>query len=333
MMERRKFVKILAISAGGVSLPIRHFEAMGATEPVLKPGSMITNIDDFYRVQIKNRPEEIKADRKHWMLLVTGLVDKNELFSYEDIASLPSVTAMRTLKCIGDPFGTEQMSNAVWVGVPLRLFLDKAGPKPEAKVVVFRCADGYHTAIPLSDALREDTLLAYKMNGVPLPKEHGFPVRLLNPGHYGTKNPKWIVTIELAKKHEGFWEKRGWDPVASVKLVTMIGTPGEDSTIKAGIAYTISGAAFDSGNHGGIKSVEVSLDEGQTWKAAELWASDSPLAWTLWRYTWQAPDKEADVNIYARATANDGLTQQATGFDAAPAGAVSYHTVEAKVAK
>ena len=181
--------------------------------------------------------------------------------------------------------------------------------------------------------MREDTLLAYKMNGVPLPKEHGFPVRLLNPGHYGTKNPKWIVTIELAKKHEGYWEKRGWDPVAKVKLAAMIGTPGEDSTIKTGATYTISGAAFDSGNHGGIKSVEVSLDEGQTWQTADLWASDSPLAWTLWKYTWQAPDKEGDVNIYARAIANDGLIQQATGFDSAPAGAVSYHTVTATVAK
>ena len=332
-MERRKFVKIMAISAGGVTLPIRHFEAMGATEPALKPGAMITSNDDFYTVQIKDRPEEIKADSKHWMLLVTGLVDKKELFSYEDLTSFPSITAMRTLKCIGDPIGIEQMSNAKWTGFPLRILLERVGVKPEAKVVVFRCRDSYHTAIPIADAMREDTLLAYKMNGVPLPKAHGFPVRLLNPGHYGTKNPKWIVTIELAKKHEGYWEKRGWDPVASVKLATMIGTPGEDSAIKAGTTYTISGAAFDSGNHGGIKSVEVSLDEGQSWQAAEIWASDTPLAWTLWKYTWQAPDAEGPVNIYARATANDGLIQKATGFDAKPAGAVSYHTVAATVAK
>ena len=66
--------------------------------------------------------------------------------------------------------------------------------------------------------MREDTLLAYKMNGVSLPKEHGFPIRLLNPGHYGTKNPKWIITIELAKKHEGYWEQRGWDPVGERQI-------------------------------------------------------------------------------------------------------------------
>ena len=331
MMKRRKFVKILAISTAGAALPVRQFAAADATEPVLKPGKMITSNDDFYRVQIGHVPT-INADPKHWLLLVTGLVDKNEFFTYEDIISLPSITAMRTLKCIGDPIGETQMSNAEWTGVPLRVFLEKAGIKPEAKVVIFRCRDSYHTAIPIADAMREDTLLAYKMNGVILPKEHGFPIRLLNPGHYGTKNPKWIITIQLAKKHEGYWEQRGWDPVASVKLATMIGTPGEDSTIKAGETYSISGAAFDSGNHGGIKSVEVSFDEGQTWKTAEIWASDSPLAWTLWKYTWQAPKEEGTVNVYARATANDGLIQKATGFDAEPAGAVSYHTVEAKIA-
>ncbi|MDE0042258.1 MAG: molybdopterin-dependent oxidoreductase [Candidatus Poribacteria bacterium] len=331
-MERRRFVKILAISTAGATLPIRHLEAAGITEPVLKPGTMITSIPDFYKLQIENVPT-INAAPSHWKLLVTGLVEKNQLFTYEDITSMPSITAMRTLKCIGDSFGTTQMSNAEWTGVPLRVFLEKAGIKPEAKVVVFRCRDSYHTAIPIADAMREETLLAYKMNGVDLPKEQIFKKNLLNPGHYGTKNPKWIITIQLAKKHEGYWEKWGWDPVASVKLVTMIGTPGEDSTIKAGETYTISGAAFDSGNHGGIKSVEVSLDEGKTWKTAEIWASDSPLAWTLWKYTWQAPDEEGLVNVYARATANDGLMQKATGFDAAPAGAVSYHTVEAKVAK
>ena len=111
-----------------------------------------------------------------------------------DITAMEPDTAMRTLKCIGDPIGTEQMSNAMWKGVRLRDLLENVGPKPEVKVVVFRCADGYHTAIPFEEAMEAETLLAYEMNGVQLPTEHGFPIRLLNPGNYGTKNPKWIVT-------------------------------------------------------------------------------------------------------------------------------------------
>ena len=168
------------------------------------------------------------------------------------------------------------MSNAVWKGIRLRDLLEKVKPKPEVKVVVFRCADGYHTAIPLEKAMREETLLAYEMNGEPLPTEHGFPVRLLNPGHYGTKNPKWIINIQLAKAHESYWEKRGWDPIASVKLATMIGTPSEGEEIPGGKTYTVSGAAFDAGNHGGIKKVEVSIDYGQTWEGQQKFGRKIP---------------------------------------------------------
>ena len=229
----------------------------------------------------------------------------------------------------------------MWTGVPLQNILDKAGVKAEAKVVVFRCADGYHTAVPIDRALREEVLLAYKMNDEPLPAKHGFPVRLLNPGHYGTKNPKWIMNIMLAQSHVGYWEEEGWDPVARVKLATLIGTPSNDEMVQAGKTYTISGAAFDSGNHGGIARVEVSIDDGittsvddvSTWEAADIWESDSPLAWYLWKYQWKVPENPGEVEISARAIANDGLTQKEAGFDADPAGAVGYHFVRAEIVK
>ena len=179
--------------------------------------------------------------------------------------------------------------------------------------------------------MREETLLAYEMNGVPLPIEHGFPVRLLNPGHYGTKNPKWIVNIQLAAEHESYWEKRGWDPIANVKLATMIGTPSEGEEIAGGKVYTVSGAAFDAGHHGGIKKVEVSIDYGQTWEEAEIWAQDTPLAWVLWKWDWQVPEKAEPVEIYARATTHSGITQDEIGIEAEPVGATSYHMIDASI--
>ena len=151
-----------------------------------------------------------------------------------------------------------------------------------------------------------------------LPTEHGFPIRLLNPGHYGTKNPKWIVNIHLAKAHESYWEKRGWDPIANVKLGTMIGTPSEGEKITGGKIYTVSGAAFDAGHHGGIKKVEVSVDYGQTWEEAEIWAKDTPLAWVLWKWDWQVPEEANPVEIYARATAHSGVTQDEIGLEVEP---------------
>ena len=338
-MNRRKFIQVAAVSVGSLTLPLRSLPAENdIPKEILKPVSMITPNDKFYVLQIGEVPT-LKSE--HWRMGITGLVEKLIMLNYEDITSMESVTTMRTLKCIGDPIGAEQMSNAMWTGVPLRNILDKAGIKEQAKVVVFRCADRYHTAIPIDRALREEVLLVYKMNGELLPADHGFPVRLLNPGHYGTKNPKWIMNIMLAKSHVGYWEEEGWDPVARVKLATVIGTPSTDETIQAGGTYTISGAAFDSGNHGGITRVEVSIDDGittsvddvNTWEATETWGSDSPLAWYLWKYRWQVPDNPGEVEISARAIANDGLTQKESGFDADPAGAVGYHFVRAEIVK
>ena len=338
-MNRRKFIRVAAVSVGGLTLPLRTLHPDdGIPKEILKPASMITPKGKFYVLQIDKVPV-LKAE--HWRMGITGLVEKPIMLNYEDIMSMESVTTMRTLKCIGDPIGAEQMSNAMWTGVPLRNVLDKAGIKTDAKVVVFRCADGYHTAVPIDRALREEVLLVYKMNGESLPAQHGFPIRLLNPGHYGTKNPKWIMNITLAQSHVGYWEEKGWDPVARVKLATLIGAPSNDETIQAGKTYTISGAAFDSGNHGGIERVEVSIDDGittsvddvSTWEAADIWGSDSPLAWYLWKYKWKVPDNPGEVEISARAIAKDGLTQKEAGFDADPAGAVGYHFVRAEIAK
>ena len=327
-MKRRTFIKLSAISAAGMVLPLQ-LEGEAAVKPLLKPSTFVTSNADFYILQIGN-PKVLDAST--WRMAITGLIEKQlPPIRLEDITAMEPVTATRTLKCIGDPIGTEQMSNADWKGVRLRDLLDKVGPKPEVKVVVFRCADGYHTAIPLEDAMREDTLLAYEMNGVPLPTDHGFPIRLLNPGHYGTKNPKWIVNIHLAKAHESYWEKRGWDPIANVKLGTMIGTPSAGEEITGGKVYTVSGAAFDAGHHGGIKKVEVSVDYGQTWQEAEIWAKDTPLAWVLWKWDWQVPEKANPVEIYARATANSGITQDEIGLEVEPVAAIPYHMIDAAI--
>ena len=327
-MKRRKFVKIIGVTTAGIVMPVRYINAEGLPEFDLNPATMITENDAFYILQIDKAPE-IKVD--HWQMAVTGLVTKPVFLNYQQLLKMEPVTTQRTLKCIGDPIGTEQMNNAEWTGVPLRDVLEDSGIKPKAKVVVFRCADGYHTAVPLARAMRKEVLLAYKMNGEDLPVEHGYPVRLLNPGHYGVKNPKWIMNVMLAEKHVGYWEAQGGDPIARVKLATVIRSPENGTEIKAGSVCTVSGAAFDSGNHGGIKSVEVSVDGGTNWEPAEIWAKDSPLTWYLWKYTWQVAEQPGEIEICARSTANNGTIQEVNGFDAENGGATGYHTIDAEI--
>ncbi len=327
-MKRRTFIKLSAIGAAGIVLPLQ-LEAQTDDAPLLKPRTLITPNEEFYILQLGD-PVELDADS--WRLVITGLVEKKiNPLTLEDIKSMESVEVMRTLKCIGDPIGEEQMGNATWKGVRLRDIIEKAGVKARTKVVVFQCADSYHTAIPLEDALHEGTILAYEMNGETLPIDHGFPVRLLNPGHYGTKNPKWIVNIQLAEKHESYWEKRGWDPVANVKVATVIGTPSQEEEILAGSSYVVSGAAFDAGHHGGIKKVEVSIDYGETWQEADIWAKDTPLAWVLWKWNWKVQKKKGPFEIYARATTNSGVTQDETGIKIKPVDVLGYHTVDVNI--
>ena len=237
-MKRRTFIRLSAISAAGMVLPLK-LEADTDEIPLLKPRTLITPNSEFYILQIG---DPIELDAAHWRMTITGLIEKQiKPLTLDEIKAMESVETMRTLKCIGDPIGTEQMGNAMWKGVRLRDILQKVEIKAAAKVVVFRCADSYHTAIPLEAALNENTILAYQMNGEPLPTEHGYPIRLLNPGHYGTKNPKWIVNIQLAEKHISYWESRGWDPVAKVKLATVIGTPSQEQEIIAGSNFIVSG--------------------------------------------------------------------------------------------
>ena len=133
-MRRREFLKITAISAAGTVLPLHYLDAENDDpKMVLKPPSMITPNDKFYLQQIGEAPL-IKAE--HWRLAITGLIEKPRMVTYDELTSMESVTTMRTLKCIGDPIGTEQMSNATWTGVPLRNLLQKVGVKDDAKVVV-----------------------------------------------------------------------------------------------------------------------------------------------------------------------------------------------------
>ena len=320
-MNRRDFIKITTISAAGALLPIKYIQAND--KEILKP-TLITPNEDFFSLHIGDIPS---IDLKSWKLAITGHVERVTILTYDDILKIKAITKMYTLTCIGNQVGGDQIGNAKWTGVLMQEVLNKAGVKKGVKNVIFRGADGYNTSIPIEDALHEDALLAYKMNGETLPKKHGYPLRFLCPKHYGTKNPKWLVNIELTPKdYKGYWEKQGWDDEALVKINSGIGKPENKEIIEAK-KYTISGYAFDGGNQGGIAKVEVSTDGGKTWNEAEIWASDSPLAWSLWKYTWHVLSNDERLFIKARAIAKDKIIQGETTADDILSGSSELHTV------
>jgi DMSO/TMAO reductase YedYZ molybdopterin-dependent catalytic subunit len=154
-------------------------------------------------------------DINTWELEISGLVENPYMLKYDEILALPQISVYATLETISNPIGGPSIGNAVWTGVPLKIILEKAGIKDSAIKVVFYCEDGYSTAIKIEEALKDDAILAYKMNGKTLAPEHGYPLRAVIPGKYGMKWAKWINRIELTDKdYKGYWESLGWSDYA-----------------------------------------------------------------------------------------------------------------------
>ncbi|MGH7780032.1 MAG: molybdopterin-dependent oxidoreductase, partial [Candidatus Binataceae bacterium] len=132
-----------------------------------------------------------------WRLSIKGLVANPFEISYAQIKSLPQIDETLTLECIGNPPDGSLISNARWQGVRLQPLLSRARVSRRAVWVSMRAADGYYTGLPVEELLRAENFMPWKMNGVPLPPDHGFPVRIFIPGKYGMKQPKWITQIEV----------------------------------------------------------------------------------------------------------------------------------------
>jgi hypothetical protein len=173
--------------------------------------SEITPNDEFFIVDIGASPQ---IDVEGWRLGVDGLVENELSLTYDDILSLESKSEVVTLKCVDGPTGT-----ADWKGVKLSIILNMAGLLDNATEVVFYGADDYSSSLTIEDALSDDVILAYEMNGEVLPVDHGYPLRLVAPGKYGYKWVKWITNIEvIGYDYKGFWESRGWSDDADILM-------------------------------------------------------------------------------------------------------------------
>ena len=189
-------------------------------------------------------------------------------------------------------------------------------------------AYAYDDSIPLTRAMQDDVMLAFLMNGEKLPKEHGFPLRLLVPGLYGIKNVKWIVEIEAyAGDYRGYWQRKGWTDDATIKTFSRIDSPGHYQTLR-GPEQRFRGIAFD-GPHS-ISRVEISLDATRTWDSCEIETPMSPYSWVIWNYTWR-PSKRGKYQVAVRAIDSKGQPQIAELIRPQPAGSSGLHTIVADV--
>lgn len=289
----------------------------------------VTPNDRFYVISKNAAGLDPRLDGRRWRLEIAGLVGRPVTLTLDEIRAMPSVARYHTLICISNEVGGDLIGNAHWKGVRLRDVIQRAGGvSPRAIRFAFRSADGYTEGIPVADAMLPDVMLAYEMNGVPLPPEHGFPLRLLIPGLYGMKNPKWITKIEAVATHfTGYWQASGWSDEAVVQTASMIRAPGDGATVRAG-EVGLGGVAF-AGDRG-ISGVEYSTDGGRTWRSAEVKPALGPYTWVLWAAVW-TPDGPGRYTVRVRARDGGGVVQTATERPTSPDGATGHHIIRVQV--
>ena len=291
------------------------------------PTPELTPVGQFYVVS-KNFSDPTVASAG-WSLNVRGLVDTPLRLGYADLRALPARTQYTTLECVSNTVGGPQISTGQFTGVSLQDLLAKAGLRPAALALAFRARDGYEESIPVAWVqAAPEILVAYDLDGAPLPAAHGFPARILIPGHYGMKGPKWLDSIEaVAGVVNGYWENQGWDRDAVVKTMSRIDVPAAGAIVRG--AIEMSGVAFAGSR--GISRVEVSTDGGAGWTDAQLKQPPlSQLAWTLWTYSWK-PAAEGQRRLQVRATDGEGRVQTSEVQPSYADGASGYHTISVSV--
>jgi sulfane dehydrogenase subunit SoxC len=285
------------------------------------------------------------VDPEQWRLTIDGLVEQPLSFGLEDLRARPSAEVAVTMECAGNgrarleprpisqPWLLEAVGTGRWGGTLLRPLLEEAGLDDGAVEVLFVGLDhgveggleqDYARSLPLSEALGDEVLLAYELNGEPLPPQHGFPLRLVVPGWYGMTNVKWLSRITvLGEPFEGYQQAQGYrlrrdpeeegTPVTRMQPRALMLPPGipefltRERTVPLG-PCRLTGRAWSG--WAPVAAVDVSTDGGATWKPAELdsQANLGKWAWSGWTFLWH-PQQPGRHVLCCRASDEAGNRQ------------------------
>ncbi|HEY6201656.1 MAG TPA: sulfite oxidase [Candidatus Limnocylindria bacterium] len=266
-------------------------------------------------------------------LAIEGAVRAQLQLDLDDIRSLPPRSLVVTLECAGNgrafvdpPVAGEQwrtgaVSTAEWTGASLRAVLEMAQPLATAVEVLCIGADAgtpadvgtriaFERSLPIADAMRDDVLLAYAMNGEDLPPQHGAPLRVIVPGWYGMASVKWLTRLRLLERaFDGFFQTKryvvGDKPLREIAARALVAWPRDGDRLAAR-PFVARGYAWSG--RGDLARVALSVDGGRTWRDATLGDALSPYAWRPWHAA-VAPHESGQLVLQARAVTADGTRQ------------------------
>src|SRR4029077_6907086 len=237
--------------------------AGAAVKPVPGTRPEFTPLERHYRIDINTIPPAVNEEQ--WRLNITGLVEKPLALTLDELRRYEPMHQFVTLSCISNPVGGDLIGTTRWTGVSLQRLLPDLKLAPSASHLRIRAAARFFEVISL-DAIKADPriMLTYSWDGVPLKREHGYPLRIYIPDLYGMKQPKWIESIEATDHWEpGYWVRRGWNKVAQMHATSVIDTVAVDMTIigaERNKLVPIGGIAHAGAR--GISKVEVQMDDG-----------------------------------------------------------------------
>jgi len=293
------------------------------------------------------------VDLAEWRLEVTGNVEKPLRFSFSELLSrFPSSSVAAVNQCSGNSrsrlqprvpggqWGNGAMGNAMWTGVRLTELLRAAGVKPGSVQVQFQGMDrgkgpvghgsnAFLKSLDLSGPVIEECLLAYEMNGEPLPLLNGFPLRLVVPGYFATYWVKALTNIRvLDKPDENFWMKSAYRipdtprgtttpedvkagsvkmiPIGRMPVRSFFAAPEADAKVPLGLSVTLRGIAFSG--YGRVTRVDVSDDDGKTWAPAQLGQEYGAYSFRTWEFSWK-PQRRGPHTLAVRAADEKGNVQ------------------------
>jgi DMSO/TMAO reductase YedYZ molybdopterin-dependent catalytic subunit len=252
-------------------------------------------------------PQPAALSAAGWKIAVDAGV-----ISLDDVLALPRRTLPVTIECAENPAGGGLVSHAEWTGCSLSAVL----PKTDAPFVKLTGADGFSHTIPIAKALHPDTLLATNMNGEKLPAQHGFPIRAIIPGWYGTGSVKWLQRIELltAEPAEAYVRQTrsllaGVSNEGAVReggVKSVFSRPMDGAILTKRSRFIVRGVAW-AGEHQ-VRGVEVSVDGSKTWQPAHLEPNPPPYTWVRWSWEWKIA-AAGEFDLAVRATDDQGRTQ------------------------
>lgn len=313
--------------------PARPLPPLPKGVEVGRPGisPFVTPNAQFYRIDTALLAPRV--DPADWTLTIDGDVPRGFTLDLDELLATPMVERDITLNCVSNEVGGPYIGTARWLGVPTRELLARAGldadPKDPDLQVLSTSTDGMTISTPLSALLDgRDALVAVGMNGSPLPREHGFPARLVTPGLYGFVGAtKWLtrMTVTRYDRASAYWTDRGWAVDGRVRTQARIDTPRALRRIAPG-RTVIGGVAW--AQRRGIERVEVRVDDGP-WRRATLGVEADVDCWRQWFLPWDATPGRHDLTVRASDRTGEVQTQrEAAPF---PSGATGWHSIAVTV--